>query len=101
MHKEKSFSKWQEWTKVAKLRDQIREGLEGTQICDMTYMESQNDRKGLIYKTEIETDIENKFMVTKRGKGINWEFGVNRYTPLYIKQTKSYCIAQETIFSIS
>ena len=51
----------------------------------MTYMESQNDRKGLIYKTEIETDIENKFMVTKRGKGINWEFGVNRYTPLYIK----------------
>ena len=34
------------------------------------------------------TDIENKFMVTKVEKrgGINWEFGINRYTLLYIKQ---------------
>ena len=33
------------------------------------------------------TDIENKFMVTKVEKrgGINWEFGINRYTLLYIK----------------
>ena len=33
------------------------------------------------------TDMENKLMVIKeeRGRGINWEFGVNRYTLLYIK----------------
>ena len=33
------------------------------------------------------TDIENKLMVTKgeRGGGINWEFGINIYTLLYIK----------------
>ena len=33
-------------------------------------------------------DIENKLMITKRGRGggISWEFGINRYTVLYIKQ---------------
>ena len=31
------------------------------------------------------TDIENTFMVTKGG-GINQEFGINKYTLLYIKQ---------------
>ena len=32
--------------------------------------------------------MENKLMVTKREReeGINWEFGINRYTLLYIKQ---------------
>ena len=32
------------------------------------------------------TDIENKLMVTKgeSGGGINWEFGINCYTLLYI-----------------
>ena len=35
------------------------------------------------------TDLENKLMVTKgerRGQGINWEFGINIYTLLYIKR---------------
>ena len=33
------------------------------------------------------TDIENKPIVTKgeRGGGINSEFGINRYTQIYIK----------------
>ena len=34
-------------------------------------------------------DLENKLMVTKREKcgrgGINWEFGINIYTLLYLK----------------
>ena len=33
-------------------------------------------------------NIEDKVMVTKRGRdggGINQEYGINRYTPLYIK----------------
>ena len=39
----------------------------------------------LIYKTEIDSKTENKLMVTKGergGGGINWEYGINRYTPL-------------------
>ena len=34
------------------------------------------------------TDVENKLKVTrreKRGKGINWEIGIEKYTLLYIK----------------
>ena len=38
-------------------------------------------------KEWVGKDIANKLMVTKgeRGEGISWEFGINRYTPLYIK----------------
>ena len=45
------------------------------------------DTNELIYKTNRLTDLENKLMVTKResGEGINWEFGINRYTLLYVK----------------
>ena len=43
---------------------------------------------------------ENNLVVTKgkRGGWINWEFGKNRYTLLYIKQTNrsSHCGAVET-----
>ena len=41
-------------------------------------------------------EVENKFKVTKEeeGGGINWEFWINEYTLLYIKQIKTYCIAQ-------
>ena len=44
--------------------------------------------KELIYKTETDTYIENKLMVTKgeRGEGErNWEIGIDIYTLLYIK----------------
>ena len=35
------------------------------------------------------TGIENKFLVTKgEREGIIWEFGINRYIPLYIKITQ-------------
>jgi len=42
------------------------------------------DIKELIYKTEMDSQIENELMVTKeeRGGGIT---GINRYTLLYIK----------------
>lgn len=43
-------------------------------ICCPLHIESKkNDRNELIYKTEIDSDIENKFMVTKGevGRGIN------------------------------
>ena len=51
------------------------------------------------------TDIERiKLTVTKgesEGVEINYEFGINRYTLLYIRQTtRTYCRAQGTIFSI-
>ena len=36
-----------------------------------------------------------------KGVGINWDFGLNRYTLLYIKQiNKAYCIAQGAMFNI-
>ena len=55
------------------------------------YAESKNNYiNGLIYKTEIDSQTQKrkkKFMVTKgeRGGVINWKFGINRYTLLYIK----------------
>ena len=52
-------------------------------------MESKkNDTNELIYRTEIESDVENKLTVTKgekKGGGINWEMGIDIYTLLYIK----------------
>ena len=45
-----------------------------------------------IYKTERVTNVENKLMVTKRGKqkgGINWETEIDTYTLLYKKQITS------------
>ena len=45
----------------------------------------KNDKNKLIYKSAIDS-WTNKLMVTKgRGEGVNWEFRVNRYTPLYTK----------------
>ena len=46
------------------------------------------DTNELIYKREIDSQTENKLMVTKGergGVGINLEFAINRYTLLYIK----------------
>ena len=43
------------------------------------YVESKkNYRNELIYKTEIDSDLENKLMVIKgeSSGGINWEFGL-------------------------
>ena len=44
------------------------------------------DTNELIYKTEIESDIENRLVVAKGegcGRGKDWEFGVSRYKLLY------------------
>ena len=58
----------------------------------------QNDYRQYSVKSHLKwllnrnrlTDIENKFMVTKgESGGGNWEFGINRYTRLYIKQINS------------
>ena len=42
----------------------------------------------LIYKAEIETDVENKSMDNKGergGGGMNWEIGIDRYTLICTK----------------
>ena len=47
----------------------------------------KNNANELIYKIETDSDIENNLTVTKgerRGR-INYEYGINIYTPLYIK----------------
>ena len=54
-------------------------------LCAITYMWNlKYDIQELIYKTEMDSQIESKLMVTKeeRGGGIT---GINRYTLPYIK----------------
>ena len=51
-------------------------------------MDSKTIQINLFTKRNRQTDIENKLMITKgkrRGRGINQEFRINRYTLLYIK----------------
>ena len=73
-----------------------------------TYMWNlKNETDELICKTEIETDMENKGMDTKRVKGGweigNWEIGIDIYTPLilYINRslTRTYWIVQGALLS--
>ena len=55
------------------------------------------------YTKQKQTHIENKLMVNKKEQGgIKWEFGINRYTLLYIKQInyRDPYIAQGTVFNI-
>ena len=63
---------------------------EQNHVISLTYrILKENDTDELIYKTERDhTDLENKHIVTKgeRGEGINWEFGINIYPLLGIKQ---------------
>jgi len=70
----------------------------------ITYMWNQKkDTNKLIYKTEIDSQTENKLMVTKRkGSGINLKSGIHKHTLLYTKQisNKIYCLAQGTIYNI-
>ena len=64
-----------------------------------TYSQNRNRLKDFITDLKI-----TKLTVTKGetlGEGINWEFGVNIYTLLYIKliSNKICCIAQGTLLS--
>ena len=50
---------------------------------------NKNGANELSYKTEIESQMQRKnlrLLRGKKGEGINWEIGIDRYTPLYIKQ---------------
>ena len=64
------------------------------------------DTNESIYETERELQtIEKKLVVSKGGMGegrMEWEVGVSRYKLLHIERitTRSYCIAQRTIFNI-
>ena len=52
----------------------------------MTHMNLKNGTNKFIYKTEIDSDIENKLMITKGEVGRDkLELGINMYTLLYIK----------------
>ena len=49
----------------------------------------KGDTNELIYKTETDSDLENKLKVTKGemlGGRIIWEIGINIYTLLYINR---------------
>ena len=50
---------------------------------------NKNGANELSYKTEIESQIQRKnlwLLRGERGEGTNLEIGIDRYTPLYIKQ---------------
>ena len=57
--------------------------------CHINYMwnpkKKKNDTTELIYKTD--PDIESNLMITngeRSGEGINWEFGISKYTLLLL-----------------
>ena len=59
-------------------------------VCYYLYVESKkNNTNELVYKTEIDSHTQKISLWLPKGKsrgGINWEFGINRYILLYIKQ---------------
>ena len=59
---------------------------------DIAYMwNPKSDRNELIYKIEIDSQMKKtNLWLPKRevGGGINYEFGINKYTLLYIKLIK-------------
>ena len=63
----------------------------------------RNETNELIY--EIQADLENKYMVVRRGVASEGkrarEFGTDMYTLLYFKWiTRVYCIAQGTLRNV-
>ena len=65
------------------------------------------DTNESIYKTEIDSDTENKLMVTKgeggwgggRDKLGGWEYHIHTTMYKIDKQKRTYCIAQGTILN--
>ena len=51
--------------------------------------------------SESQIQKTNLWLPRERGDGINWETGVDVYTPVHIKYitNKNYCIAQGTLFN--
>ena len=59
----------------------------------------KNNANEFICKTETDSQMENKRMVTKgerEGGGINQEYGMNRYTLLHIKQVNNKDLVHST-----
>ena len=60
------------------------------------------DTNEIIYKTEVESHVENKVMVTREraGGGTNWKIGIDIYTLLYTKYITDKDLLYRTISSI-
>ena len=70
-------------------------------LYDITYMWNlKNNMNEFIYKTKRFTDIENKHGY-RRGRWINQEHGINRYTSFYIKQTRNKDLQHSTRDSLA
>ena len=78
-------SQQHEWTlKLLFLVKYVRQAEKKNTVRYHLYVESKNNINESMQKTE--TDIENKAMITNGMKGgTNWEYGINRYTILYVK----------------
>ena len=56
----------------------------------------------LIYKTGIDSQTQktNLWLPKREGEeGMSQDCGINRYTPLYLKETRTYCITE--LYSVS
>ena len=55
---------------------------------DITYLWNlkKNDTNKLIYKTDSQTQRMNLLLPKGKDGGMNWEFGMDIYTLLYLKQ---------------
>ena len=76
-----------------------------TNITYTSYMWNLKKKKmaqmNLIYKTDTDSQPQKTNVRLPEGEGINQKYGINKYMLLYIKETtRTYCIAQGTIFSI-
>ena len=81
-----------EWSKSDRKRQNI--------LWYHLYVESKKMRQNeLTYKSEINSQTQKKNLWLPKGKGvggINWEFWINRYTLLYIKQVNNKDLLHST-----
>jgi len=69
---------------IVMLSEEVREQQISHDITSMWNLKKRGRNK-LIYKTERDTDVENKFMLTRGWREINWKIGIDIYTLLYTK----------------
>ena len=74
---------------------------------DMCNLKKKSDTNELIYKTETNSQTQKTKIWLPKGKrvkgGINQEFGINRYIPLYIKQINNKVLLYSplNVYSVS
>ena len=65
----------------------------------------KNNANELIYKTEMESQRQKTnigYQTGKKGRGINWEYGINRYYYIYkVDKQQGPTVQHRELYSIS